>query len=1050
MVWLAGLGVAAGMVASCGDRFSLNRVAPRAELVAAMGRVRSTEGRLSGGFPFVAYPGATAPRSLSNPAIRRAAQRIQEAAERQGSPQSLADLGILELLHGRTAKAVVLLEKAATADPRDARHWSDLAAAYLARAGNGARPHDLVRALSAADRGVRSDSSLPEARFNRALALDKLFLITDARQAWQDVVRQERDPSWTREAKTHLRRLDEPPETEIWKKERSRLDGAALRGDAATVQAIVGRFRQPARQYAEDELLADWAEKAAAGRAAEAERSLRITRGIGSALVKLGGDAMTHDAVATIDAARAEPGGERLRLLVEAHYAYGIGLQQLKSHQVERATRNLAQAEREFRRAGTPFVLWARLNRAICDYFKPEYGLARFALERLRRELPDGRYPGLLGRILWVLASIDLLRGRPGEVLPVIQEAQRLFKSMDEVENQMPTHELFALSLGAMGKPDEALAHLLAGLRLRNRAHHPARVFALLDEAGMVCLRQGETEVARYFQNELLSHSLTGRNPENIAFARMRRARTLYLTGQRVEALKDLDAATLETWKVPDQGIRSRRQAEISIVRGEVQLAGEPQAAVRSLSDAIAFFERGGLGYYLSMSFFLRARAYLDLGDERRADADFRAGLQEIERTRESTPEESLRIALYDQATMLFDEILTFHASRPGGADRAFEVSERVRARQLFDRSGPHGPILTARQIQRQIPEGTVLVKYALLPDQLLVWTLSRKDATFHQSAVDADALAARVERVRGALQRGGTPLVVGTDLRNLFHALITPVTDAIRGARTLVVVPDKILHLLPFAALVDPQTGRYLVQDHAVSIAPNANIFVRCLLRAHELGGGPPATALVVAAVEFDRQSFPHLPALRAAEAEARLVAAEYPRSQLLVGREATRTRFLGLASGGPQVIHFAGHSVVNPEFPEFSMLLLAGNGGNGSSGAVYSHEVHGMKLGATRLVVLAACSTAAGRISASEGATSLARPFLSAGVPAVLASLWDIDDPAAAHLLTRFHRRLRAGDDPAAALRTVQLSLLGEASLGEWAAFQLIGGVPPSTGEE
>jgi CHAT domain-containing protein len=199
------------------------------------------------------------------------------------------------------------------------------------------------------------------------------------------------------------------------------------------------------------------------------------------------------------------------------------------------------------------------------------------------------------------------------------------------------------------------------------------------------------------------------------------------------------------------------------------------------------------------------------------------------------------------------------------------------------------------------------------------------------------------------------------------------------------------------------------------------------------------------VAAVDFDRERFKSLAALPAAEIEARLVAAELPGSRLLTGRDATRRRFLHALSAKPQVIHFAGHSVLNPELPHFSMLLFAGKAGNGDSGALYSYEIGELELDATRLVVLSACSTAAGRISASEGATSLARPFLAAGVPAVLASLWEVEDPAAAVLLSRFHRRLQAGDDPVAALRTAQLSLLDGSPPSHWAAFHVIGGVPP-----
>jgi CHAT domain-containing protein len=78
----------------------------------------------------------------------------------------------------------------------------------------------------------------------------------------------------------------------------------------------------------------------------------------------------------------------------------------------------------------------------------------------------------------------------------------------------------------------------------------------------------------------------------------------------------------------------------------------------------------------------------------------------------------------------------------------------------------------------------------------------------------------------------------------------------------------------------------------------------------------------------------------------------------------------------------------------------------------------------------------------------SSLARPFLAAGVPAVVASLWNVGDRATAPLLVAFHRRLRDGRDPLSALRAAQLELLrGPApalrSPASWAAFEVFGGV-------
>ncbi|MFL6291979.1 MAG: CHAT domain-containing protein [Thermoanaerobaculia bacterium] len=1042
IVSLAGLGVAGGAIASCGGRSS--RLSPREELVVAVGPSRFVEGRLTGGFAFAPYPRTGPPPSFSDPAVRRAVQRIADAADRQGGPQALADLGVLRLLEGRFDEAVALLETAAAREPGAPRHRSDLAAACLARARDGSRPGDLVRALAAADRAARDDPSLPEARFNRALALEKLFLITEARRSWQDVVREESGSGWSREAGTRLRRLATTPEAELWKAERERLDRAALQGERATLAALVDRFRQPARRYAEEDLLTSWAENAAAGRTAEAERALRIARAIGAALVEGHGDAMLRDGVAVIDAARSAEPGTCLRCLVRGHLLLGDGARKVRERQLGPVVQILAEAEEQLRRAGSPFALWARFNLALRDYFLPEYARTREALERLRHDVPAGRYPILGGRISYVLGSTDVLTGRAGEALPLVREAEQVFTRAGEIDNLVMTHELHALAFDDLGESEEALRRLLLALRMRDRVHNPGRVFAVLDLMAMVCLRRGEIDVARYFQDELLSHSLNQGNPSFVSFAHQRRASTLSLAGRRVEALRHLDAADREARAIPDPGIRQRQQAELQMLRGELQIAAEPAAAVRSLSQAVAFFEHAGLGYYLSNALFARARAELALEDEAGADLDFRRGLRAIERARDSVPPGSLRMTLYDQATALFDEILLFQARR-GAGDRAFEISERVRARQLLDRSAPAGAILGIGEIQRRLPEGTVLLKYALLPDRLLVWAVDRDRVELRQVLLDAGALGARVEQVLGHLRRREAGPALATGLRDLHRTLLSPVAGAIRGARALVVVPDKILHLLPFAALVDPGTGRYLVQDHLLSVAPSANVHVRCLERARAWDGEVPVSALVVAGDRFDRGKFPRLSPLPGAAEEARLVAAAYPRSRLLAGGEATRERFLDLASQGPQVIHFAGHALVNADHPDLSLLVFAGSSEKDGSAAVYSHEVGGLDLGATRLVLLSACSTAAGRVSASEGATSLARSFLAAGVPAVLASLWEVEDKAASRLLTGLHRRLRAGDDPITALRAVQISELGSASPAEWAAFQWIGGAPP-----
>jgi CHAT domain-containing protein len=96
-------------------------------------------------------------------------------------------------------------------------------------------------------------------------------------------------------------------------------------------------------------------------------------------------------------------------------------------------------------------------------------------------------------------------------------------------------------------------------------------------------------------------------------------------------------------------------------------------------------------------------------------------------------------------------------------------------------------------------------------------------------------------------------------------------------------------------------------------------------------------------------------------------------------------------------------------------------------------------------RLVVLAGCRTAVGRIRRGEGVVSLASGFVAAGVPNVVATLWDLDDEAGRELFTEFHRAIVAGATPTDALRRAQLRLLraGAGSLASpsaWAGVHAI----------
>lgn len=146
-------------------------------------------------------------------------------------------------------------------------------------------------------------------------------------------------------------------------------------------------------------------------------------------------------------------------------------------------------------------------------------------------------------------------------------------------------------------------------------------------------------------------------------------------------------------------------------------------------------------------------------------------------------------------------------------------------------------------------------------------------------------------------------------------------------------------------------------------------------------------------------------------------------------------------------KIIHFATHGVMNFRFPRLSCLVLSRFDAEGRSrdGSLRLQDIYKMKLSAD-LVVLSACQTALGKEIRAEGLVGLTRGFMYAGVPRVVASLWNIDDNASAKLMERFYRKMLGPEKqrPAAALRAAQLEMMSEERWEDpffWAAFVLQG---------
>lgn len=253
-------------------------------------------------------------------------------------------------------------------------------------------------------------------------------------------------------------------------------------------------------------------------------------------------------------------------------------------------------------------------------------------------------------------------------------------------------------------------------------------------------------------------------------------------------------------------------------------------------------------------------------------------------------------------------------------------------------------------------------------------------------------------------------------------------------------------MYQVPFSALFDNKNNLYLIEKQKVIVSHSATFFIKCFERNQLLAKQNHLSKLLaIGNPSFNRKLFPSLSNLPASEEEAKQISQIYSNSKLLLDKEATKAKFLALAENY-NIIHFAGHAIMDEQSPLYSQLVFAEDKTKKQNSELYAYELYKQKFNQTKLVVLAACKTANGRSLNNEGIANLARPFLAAGVPRVIASLWNANDRASAELFIRFHQNLIKTSDATKALQEAQLELINHSdssfhSPQMWAVFVLLG---------
>jgi len=728
-----------------------------------------------------------------------------------------------------------------------------------------------------------------------------------------------------------------------------------------------------------------------------------------------------------------------------------------------------------------------RLNIAAVQIQRGEYqaGIATY-LQALPTFVEQGERPTEAAIHLNVGSAYILLGDRDAARAHLAQ-ALDLFAAIGNPEGEATVHTNLGLLALQEGDLDGAEHHLQQALTLWRDLGNATAAGRVLGNLALLALGRGNLQAALDNAKAALSQSETtgnqadqGRLLITIGLIRLAQddasaaldagGRALALAAQVGDPLATIGGHVVLALAYTLQGERPRAYeqvqeaiARLEALHGTITVAELKTAFLGNLADlyGLAVFlatEMGQPEAAFRYAEQARARAFLDQLANRRLG--FRRALDPALAEEESR----LRLAL-----RALEQQLAQERARPVNRRREAAIEQLTleldRRRQEYARilaelrlQSPRyaamvsGEVLPLAQIQALLDDRTTLVAYFLTAPtiSLLLHPDRGSPSGAGEEGYGCDGGCAyafvirhdRFTQVRLPLstreivnlvyhvrdQMGPQPLADPTAaLVQLYQGLIAPLLPELPPGR-LGIIPHGSLFYLPFAALTDGE--RWLDETYTLFYLPSASLLPYL---ADGFSDSSDASPLILA-----YPAPPGQPRLRYVEAEARTVARLYGVSPYL-GPEAQERR---VKTDAPQtsLLHIAAHGTLDPRAPLFSALLLAGD--EEEDGRLEAGEVYDLDLSAARLVVLSACQTQGGEGVAGDEVMALHRAFLYAGAPAVVATLWNVDDRATEELMETFYEHLRRGAPADEALRRAQQAVRQRyPSPYYWAAFTLTG---------
>lgn len=312
-------------------------------------------------------------------------------------------------------------------------------------------------------------------------------------------------------------------------------------------------------------------------------------------------------------------------------------------------------------------------------------------------------------------------------------------------------------------------------------------------------------------------------------------------------------------------------------------------------------------------------------------------------------------------------------------------------------------------KLQKELNTKSLILKYIVLESEIAIYEISKTDFK-----VRVLPWTHKEENLLHNFIKKTTNRNYNIELAKQLAQILIPPLD--KKTTNLIINPDGLLFNLPFETL--PINGKFATEiynfrytsnlgfinykPYKNSVSKNIHIY------APHYNDSNTTSSL------RDNTYF-----LKGANKEAISISKMFP-SKLFSGNNLTKSAFLKTAEKG-KVLHLAMHADVNKQYPEFSRLLFSNNIER-EEDHLYLEELYGLSLNA-ELAILSACNTGNG-LEKNGNLQSFQRAFTFAGVPATIASLWEVPDASTEQIMVFFYENLKKGQTKSEALKNAKLT--------------------------